>query len=85
MRQTEVWEKEEYLAMHIQVSFKRILGGIDGLTDGAKKVIWIHGPTGTWQHDGGKAVDGRGTYLNLASSNFQCATFDAFPHFIRTS
>lgn len=83
MRQT--WEEEEYSEMHIQVNLKRMLGGIDGLTHGEKKVIWIHGPTGAWQQDGDKVVDGRGTYSNLASSNFQWATFDAFLHFIRTS
>lgn len=39
VRQTKVWEKEEYSEMHMQVNLKRMLGGIDGLTDGEKKVI----------------------------------------------
>lgn len=48
VRLTKVWEKEEYLAMHIMnigVNLKRMLGGIGGLTPGGKKVISIHGPT----------------------------------------
>lgn len=39
VRLTKVWKKEEYLAMHIQVNLKRMLGRICGLIHGGKKVI----------------------------------------------